>query len=306
MTQLVSEFDGPSDYLSGFIAIVGPPNVGKSTLLNRLLGTKVAIISPKPQTTRNRILGIYHRESYQMVFVDTPGIHRARTPLHRSMIASAQAAFFEVDIIMVMIEMTRPDDPDMALVWRNLKRTKKPTLLVINKIDKGGHQELLLPIIDAYSKKYPFDAVIPISALKGDGIDRLLNELRSRLKPGPVFFPPETKTDQPESFLITEIIREKIYLYTRQELPYSSTVTLDKMEEVPKKELLLISALIHVESPSQKAMLIGQGGRMIKKIGRAARLEIEKLLGAHVFLDLKVRVEKNWSKDTRALRRLGY
>jgi GTP-binding protein Era len=292
-------------HLSGFIAITGPPNVGKSTLLNRLLGTKVAITSPKPQTTRNRIIGIHHGEGYQMVFMDTPGIHKTRTALHRSMVGSAQSAFQEVDIVMLMIEMPRPDDPDISLVLKNLKRTKKASLLVINKIDTGP-KERLLPIIEAYKDKYPFLAIVPISALKGDGTERLLEELKSRLEPGPEFFPPETKTDQSESFIVSEIIREKIYLHTRKELPYSAAVTVDKMEEKTGKDLLSIGAQIHLESNSQKAILIGTRGRMIKAIGRSARLELERIFGTHIFLDLTVRVEKNWSKDPRALKRLGY
>jgi len=294
-----------SEYLSGFVAITGPPNVGKSTLLNRLLGTKVAIVSPKPQTTRNRILGIYHGEGYQIVFMDTPGIHKTRTLLHKSIVGSAQAAFSEVDIILVVIEMPYPEDPDISLILSSLKRTKKPFLLIINKIDKGPGEKLL-PIIDAYRQRYPFDAIIPISALNGDGIEILLKELKSRLKPGPIFFPEEMKTDQPESFLVSEIIREKIYIHTRRELPYSTAVTLKKMEEIPQKELISISAQIHVESDSQKAILIGHRGRMIRAIGRSSRLELEKIFGTHIFLDLRVYVEKKWSKDPRALRRLGY
>lgn len=294
-----------SAYLSGFIAIIGPPNVGKSTLLNRFLGSKIAIVSPKPQTTRNRILGIYHGDGYQMIFVDTPGIHKTRTALHKSMVESAKAALNEVDIITVMIEMSYPDDPDIALILKNLKKTKKPSLLIVNKIDKGP-KENILPLIDIYRQRYPFDAIIPISALKGDGIERLLEELRSRLKPGPKFFPPDMKTDQSEHFLISEIIREKIYILTRRELPYSTAVTVEKMEEVPGRDLISISARIHVESDSQKAILIGHKGRMIKSIGQLSRFDLEKIFGAHIFLDLIVRVEKNWSKNTRALRRLGY
>jgi GTP-binding protein Era len=293
------------DYLSGFIAITGPPNVGKSTLLNRLLDKKVAIISPKPQTTRNRILGIYHGDGYQMVFMDTPGIHKTKTPLHRSMVASATAAISEVDIVVVMIEMHHPDDPDISLILSDLKKTKKPTLLVINKIDKGS-KDMLLPVMDEYGKLLPLEAIVPISALKGDGVERLLEELRSRLRPGPSFFPADMQTDQSETFLVSEIIREKIYSHTSKELPYSSAVTVSDMEEVMEKNLLSISATIHVESDSQKAILIGRKGRMIKAIGQSSRLELENIFGSHIFLDLRVRVEKNWSKDPRALRRLGY
>jgi GTP-binding protein Era len=292
-------------FLSGFIAIVGPPNVGKSTLLNRLLGTKVAIVTPKPQTTRNRILGICHGDGYQMIFMDTPGMHRTRTALHKSMVASAQEACREVDVVMMMMEMLHPDDRDVSLILKNLKKLEKPVLLIINKIDMGS-KETLLPIIDGFSKLRVFDAIIPISALKGDGIQGLLEEIKSRLRPGPAFFPEDIKTDQSDAFLISEIIREKIYLYTRQELPYSAAVTVESIEEIPEKGLMSISAQIHVESDSQRVILIGKKGRMIKTIGQASRRELEKIFGTHVYLDLRVRVEKNWSRDTRALRRLGY
>jgi len=292
-------------FLSGFIAIIGAPNVGKSTLLNRVLGEKVAIVSPKPQTTRNRITGIYHGDGFQMVFMDTPGIHETRTALHRSMVESAFATFREVDILVVMIEMGRPDSLENSSLIAKLKDMGKPCLLVINKIDKGPKYQLL-PIIERCSRVYPFDAILSVSALTGDGVDGLLDEIKSRLKPGPPFFPEEMTTDQTEVFLVSEIIREKIYVHLKQEVPYSSAVTVESMEEVPERALISIAARIHVETDSQKGILIGKGGKMIKSIGRAARKELEKRFGVRVYLDLTVRVEKNWSKDTRALRRLGY
>ena len=292
-------------FLSGFIAIIGPPNVGKSTLLNHILGTKLAIVSPKPQTTRNRTIGIYHGEGFQMVFVDTPGIHKTLTALHKSMVKSALAAFQEVDILLLMIGTDRPDDPEISSIVGNLKRIKKPCVLAVNKIDIYP-KEHLLPIIERYRQLCLFDVIIPISALKGDGVDVILKELKSRLKPGPQFFPIEMRTDKSETFLVSEIIREKIYFHTREELPYSSAVTIINMEEIQNKNLLSISGRIHVEKDSQKGILIGKQGRMIKAVGRSARLELEKIFGMRVYLDLTVRVEKNWTKNTRALRRLGY
>jgi len=292
-------------FLAGFIAIVGPPNVGKSTLLNRVTGSKLAIVSAKPQTTRNRITGVYHGDGYQIVFMDTPGIHKTYTALHKSMVASARATFNEVDVLAVMIEMPHPEDPGIPIVLSNLRRAQKPSILVINKIDKGP-KERLLPIIDTYRQRHPFEAIIPISALTGDGLERLLEQFKSMLKPGHAFFPSDMKTDQSESFWISEVIREKIYACTRQELPYSCAVTVELTEESAEKNLVSIMARIHVESESQKGILIGGKGKMVKAIGQASREELEKFFGMKVFLELTVRVEKNWSKNPRALRRLGY
>lgn len=240
-----------------------------------------------------------------MVFIDTPGIHRTRTPLHESMVASAQAACQEVDVIAVMIEMPHPEDPEIPMIIRTLKKVKKPALLIINKIDLRPKEEVL-PIIDTYRHRYPFESFLPVSALKGDGVEGLLEELKSLLKPGPVFFPEEMKTDQSEAFLISEVIREKIYLHMRRELPYACAVAVDSVEEDPEKNLLSITAKIHVETESQKKIIIGRGGSMIKAIGRSSRLDLERVFGARVFLELLVRIEKKWSKDPRALRRLGY
>jgi GTP-binding protein Era len=293
------------NFLSAFVGIIGPPNVGKSTLLNYILGTKLAIVSPKPQTTRNRIIGIYHGDGFQIVFFDTPGIHNTSTALHKSMVASARAACREVDVILLLIDVCCPDDPGIFSIVKSLKRMKKPCILVINKIDMTP-KEHLLPVIDRFRQMYPFDAIFPVSALKGDGVSRLLDRLKQDLRSGPQFFPEDMKTDQSEVALVSEIIREKIYYHTKKELPYSSAVTVDKMEEIPKKDLLFIAARIHVEKDSQKAVLIGKGGRMIKAIGRSARLDIQKIFGVRTYLDLFVRVEKGWTRDTRALRRLGY
>ena len=292
-------------FRSGFIAIAGPPNVGKSTLLNRVAGAKLSIVSPKPQTTRNRVTGILNGADFQMVFVDTPGIHKTRTALHKSMVSSALATFSEVDILLIMIQADARNREDMSSLVGNLKGVNKPVFLIINKIDKVN-KEKVLPIIGEYGGLYAFEEVIPISALKGYGVDKLLKELKTRLTPGPQFFPPDMQTDQTEDFWISEVIREKLYFHIRQEVPYSCAVLIDNVEDASDRDLLRIAARICVETDSQKGIVIGQGGRMIKSIGRSARLELEKIFGTRVFLDLTVRVEKNWSKDTRALRRLGY
>jgi GTP-binding protein Era len=295
----------PKSILTGFAAIIGPPNVGKSTLLNRIIGTKVAIVSRKPQTTRNRILGILNGEGVQIVFFDTPGIHQTRSPLHESMVASAHAAISEVDFILLLIEIGHSHERDIRPTLKNIKASKKPCLLVINKIDKGP-RERLLPLIDTFKKTHSFKAIVPISARYGDGVAELLEELRLCLEPGPCFFPPDMLTDQSESFLVAEIIREKIYAFSRSELPYATAVTVEQIEDVPGKGLVRVYAKIHVEKDSQKAIMIGQGGKMMKTIGRSARLALEGFLGVRVFLDLVVRVQKNWSRDPKALRRLGY
>jgi GTP-binding protein Era len=292
-------------YLSGFVAIVGPPNVGKSTLLNRLMGKKVAIVSPKPQTTRNRILGICHGEGFQIAFLDTPGIHKTRTPLHNSMVSSARDALSEVDILILVIEMSRPDDPQISSILNVIKKTRKPVILAINKIDKGPKEDLL-PIIDSYSRRHSLDVIIPVSALKGYGVNILLEELKKRIKPGPQFYPEDMTSDQSETFFVSEVVREKIYLHTGKDIPYSSAVTVERIEVNPENGILSISAIIHVESESQRSIMIGRGGKKIRDIGKASRLELEEIFGRRIFLELFVRVDKNWSRDPRALQKLGY
>lgn len=292
-------------FLSGFAAIIGPPNAGKSTLLNRLLGEKLAIVSPKPQTTRNRILGVYHGDNFQIAFIDTPGIHKTKTVLHKSMVASAIEAVSEVDILIIVLDITRPYDDEITDIIKHNRNIKIPVILAINKIDKVP-PEKLLPVIESYSAKVSFRAIVPLSALTGSGVDILLDELKRSLKPGPEYFPGDMKTDQPETFMVSEIIREKIFLKTKREIPYASAVTVKSMVEDTNKGLLSISARIHVESESQKGIIIGKGGKMIKEIGKAARLELEKIFGTHVYLELQARVDKNWSRDTKALKKLGY
>ncbi len=296
---------GDNRFLFGFIAIVGPPNAGKSTLLNRLIGKKIAIISPKPQTTRNRILGIYNGKRCQMAFLDTPGIHKAITPLHNSMVSSARGALSQVDVIVLVIEISRPYDPQIPPILKDIKGCGKPVILLINKIDTRPKGDIL-SVLDYYSGQYSFDEIIPASALLGDGAEVLLDVLVKRLKPGPQLFPDDMTTDQPESFLVSEVIREKIYMNTAREIPYSSAVTVEDMKEEPERRLLRISAIIHVESDSQKAIMIGNKGGKIKKIGAASRVELEGIFGSRVYLKLFVRVDKHWSRDARALRRLGY
>ena len=293
-------------FLSGFIAIIGPPNVGKSTLLNRFLGQKIAITSPKPQTTRNRILGIYNEDDCQMVFIDTPGIHQTRSLLHKSMVRSAKASLGEVDIILLVVELEEAGHSDaLDTILRLLKKTAKPAIMAINKIDLIK-KERLLPLIESYSKLHCLDSIVPISALYGDGVEALREELKKRLSPGPQFFPPDMLTDKPEEFLIAEIIREKIYYETREELPYSSAVMVESLEEDSARNLLTVMAVIYVEKASQKGMIIGKDGRMIKRIGTNARTEIERIFSLKVYLELFVKVEKKWSSSTRSLRKLGY
>jgi GTP-binding protein Era len=292
-------------FKSGFAAILGAPNAGKSTLLNKMLGEKLAIVSSKPQTTRNRILGVYHGNNFQIAFMDTPGLHETKTVLHKSMVASAMETVSEVDILVFVIDVTYPFDKAVDAVLEQQKKKKLPVVLVINKIDRTSHEKIL-PVIKHYSESFPFKAVVPVSALTGDGVDRLIEELKKCLSPGPEYFPEDMKTDQSDKFLIAEIIREKIYLNTKREVPYSSAVTVTSIKENTQKKLLYVYAKIHVETDSQKGIIIGKGGGMIKRIGEAARADLEKLYGTHVYLELQAKVDKNWSRDTRALKKLGY
>ncbi len=292
-------------FKSGFVSLIGRPNAGKSTLLNRLLGEKIAIISPKPQTTRNRILGIKNLPAGQIIFLDTPGVHHSRTRLNKSMVRTALATLDEVDLVCFLIEADRPENEENGLILKNLKKSGKPVILAINKIDLVPRADLL-PVIERYSHLYPFRKMIPISALSGDGVEILAEEILTMLSEGPPLFPEDMVTDLTERFLASEFIREKILHRTREEIPYATAVVIEEFKEKEERNLIVIRATILVERDSQKGILIGEKGRTLKEIGRLAREEIESLLGTKVFLELWVKVEKNWRDDPRVLRRLGY
>jgi len=301
----VAEEGKKEGFKSGFVSLIGRPNVGKSTLLNLLLGQKVAIVSSKPQTTRNRILGIKNHPEGQIIFLDTPGIHRARARLNQYMVKVALATLKAVDAVCFMIEAARPNHEENDFILESLEKVAKPVLLVINKIDLIPKGELL-PTMERYSRMRAFQQIVPISALLGEGTDVLVGELLKVLPEGPKLFPEEMITDLPERFLVAEMIREQVIRLTREEIPYATAVVVEEFKEREEKNLIVIRATIQVERESQKGILIGEKGGMLKEIGRLARQEMEALLGAKVFLELWVRVEKNWRQDPRALRRLGY
>jgi GTP-binding protein Era len=295
----------PEGFRSGFVSLIGRPNVGKSTLLNLLLGQKIAIISPKPQTTRNRILGVKNLPAGQIIFLDTPGIHRSGNLLNQSMVRAALATLQEVDVVCLLIEANDPDHEENDWIVENLQKVRKPVFLAINKIDlvpKGN----LLSIMERFSQKRPFEQIVPISAVLGDGVDILVRELLKILPEGPPLFPEDMVTDLPERFLAAELIREKVFQLTREEIPYATAVVIEEFKEREEKNLVVIRATIQVERETQKGILIGEKGKRLKEIGRLAREEMEALLGVRVFLELWVKVEKNWRGDALALRRLGF
>jgi len=292
-------------FKSGFIAIIGRPNAGKSTLLNRLLGQKLAIISNKPQTTRNRILGVKNHPEGQIIFIDTPGIHQSKSRLNQLMVKTALTTYNEVDGICFLIEADHANSAENDFILETLKEVANPVFLVINKIDLAAKQDLL-PIMERYAHRRSFSQIIPISALRGDGVDILVREFLKVLPEGPQLFPEDMITDLPERFLAAELIREKIFRLTREEIPYATAVEVEEFREEEGKDLIRIRAIIQVERESQKGVLIGKKGHMLKEIGKQAREEMEALFGARVFLELWVKVEKDWREDPRALRRLGY
>ncbi len=310
-------------YRSGFCALIGRPNVGKSTLLNALTGEKIAIVSPKPQTTRGRILGVVSKTEGQIAFLDTPGVHQAKGSLNRYMVDAAFAALDDVELVLFLIEPPGlKETPDVSegnrYILEKLKAAAKPTLLVINKID-AMEKEYLLPLIERYRSEFPFLEILPVSARKGDGLDLLFKTALKHLPEGDPLFDEEMLTDQQERQLVSEYIREALMKHCRQEVPYSAAVVVEYFDESEREPegnqkkkkaglqgLVRIDAAIYLERDSQKAIVIGKGGTMLKTIGTDARKTIERLLGTHVYLSLRVKVEEGWSDRPEGLRKLGY
>ena len=291
-------------FKSGFIGIIGRPNVGKSTFFNAVIGDKVSIVADKPQTTRNRITGIKNFPDAQLVFVDTPGIHNPKTPLNRAMVKTAQETIGTTEVLLMLVEANSDVRQDDILLIKTLAGIKAPVILVINKIDLI-EKKYLLPLIDKFSNLYDYREIFPISALKGYGIDDLLTAIKKILPEGPQLFPEDIFTDVTERFIASEFIREQIMLLTSQEIPYVSAVTIDSFKEDEEKNLIKICATINVEKDSQKAIMIGKKGEMLKKIGTQSRLRMENLFGARVYLELFVRVKKEWTSSDKMLREFG-
>lgn len=281
-------------YKSGFVSIVGRPNVGKSTLMNNIVGEKIAIMSDKPQTTRNTIQAVYTDEQSQIVFLDTPGIHKPKNKLGEMMVKSAEDAFRNVDCIIFVVDESNSIGKGDSMIIENLKKTKTPKFLVINKVDKIKNKEELFEIIQMYDDLNVFEDIIPTSALKGSNVEELVNVIKRKLSEGPKYFPDSMITDQPERVLVAELIREKILLYTNEEVPHGVAVGIERMKKRKDKNIVDISAVIYCERDSHKGIIIGKGGRKLKGVGKSAREEIEFLLDTQVNLQLWVKVKENW------------
>lgn len=291
-------------YRSGFVSIVGRPNVGKSTFLNHVVGQKIAIMSDKPQTTRNKVQGVVTSNDAQIVFIDTPGIHKPKHALGDFMVKVAKQSIPNVDLVLFMVNANEKLGPGDRFIMDILKRTDQPVFLVINKIDLI-HPDELLPIIDGYTQEFNFKEIIPISALQGNNVNRLMEVIQSYLPEGPQYYPDDQVTDHPERFIIAEFIREKVLHHTREEIPHSVAVLIEKIERKPDEKVHIMASII-VERNSQKGMIIGKQGQMLKRIGTEARKDIEQLLGSKVFLEIWVKVQKDWRNRSVHLRELGY
>ncbi|MGD9411761.1 MAG: GTPase Era [Desulfobacterales bacterium] len=293
------------NFKSGYVAIVGAPNAGKSTLLNRMLGEKISITSKKPQTTRNRILGVVHRPDVQIVFMDTPGIFKAKDTLNLRIVDTALSAIGDADMILFVLDAAQPDPTSEYFLVKRLQNQKRPVILALNKIDLIQKTDLLA-VIEKWSTKYRFDVIVPISATEGTQIDSLIAAMQKLLPPGPPYFPEDALTDSSERFIAAEMIRESVFRLTGEEIPYATAVTVDSFKDEKNGSLIKIEATIHLERDSQKGIIIGKEGSKLKRIGTESRKKIEQMLDTKVFLKLFVRVQKNWRKDTRALRKFGY
>ncbi len=290
-------------FKSGFISIIGRPNVGKSTLLNAIIGEKIVITSDKPQTTRNRIQGIHNIPGGQIVFIDTPGIHKSRSRLNRGMVDVAMSAISGVDLLLLVVDAGAAVDQDF--VREILHGVKTPVVLVLNKIDLLKDKGLVLQKIADYAGLHPFREVVPISAGSGNGVERLVTAITAYIPEGPAMFPDDILTDMPEKFIVGEMIREKVFRLTQKEIPYSTAVEVEAFTE-RADGLISIAASIILERETQKGIIIGKRGEMLKRIGTQARHDIERLLGTRVFIELFVKVEENWSERTSKLREFGY
>jgi GTP-binding protein Era len=302
---MTSAIDKYENFKSGYVAIVGAPNAGKSTLLNRMLGEKISITSKKPQTTRNRILGVVHRPDVQIVFIDTPGIFRAKDTLNLRIVDTALSAIGDADMILFVLDAAHPDPTSEYFLVKRLQKQERPVILALNKIDLIEKTDLLA-LIEKWSTQYRFDIIVPISATEGTQIDALIAAMENFLPPGPPYFPEDALTDLPERFIAAEMIRESIFRLTGEEIPYATAVTVDSFKEEKNGRLIKIEATIHLERDSQKGIIIGKEGSKLKRIGTESRKKIEHMLDTKVYLKLFVRIQKNWRKDTRALRKFGY
>ncbi len=287
---------------SGFVSVVGRPNVGKSTLINRVVGQKVAIVTPRPQTTRNRILAVANTSRGQIVFFDTPGIHKPQHQMNRLMLESALLSLRRVDLVALMVDITQSFGGGDRYVLELMKKVRVPRFLVINKVDQVPKTNVL-PVIEEYRKLHDFTEIVPISALTGDNVRLLVELFEQHLPEGPPLFPEDTLTDLPERFFAAEIVREKILLFIREEVPYATAVRVDSWED--GEELIRIEASILVERDSQKGILVGKKGSMLKKIGSSARKDLEQFLNTHVYLGLHVKVREHWRENRRILSELG-
>ena len=292
------------EFRSGFVSVIGRPNAGKSTLLNHLLGQKVLIMSDKPQTTRNRIQCILTEERGQIIFLDTPGIHKPKHKLGEYMVNKAKESMREVDVILYMVDLSAEYGPGEEFIIEMLKQTKIPCVLVLNKVDLLATKEQLMRKIQHFSALVDFKAIVPVSAKTGENTDELLNVIFGQLSKGPLYYPEDEVTDQPERFIMAELVREKVLQLTHDEIPHSIAVVIEEVEE--KKSLVKVRALIVVERESQKGIIIGAGGKQLKEIGSLARKDIEDLLGSQVFLELWVKVKKDWRNRMDSLRNYGY